>query len=234
MPVYRYFLDHPLKPQTDLIMEGEEAHHAIRVTKVRAGETIELVNGKNQLAAATVTKSDKSRAFLHIETVENVPAPARSVILAQAFCRFNRLDTILEKGTELGVTEFWLFTAAQSEKIFMSPSHQTRCQRICINAMKQCGRLDLPQIHLKDQLLSWEPDQFPKPAFFGDTSPTAPHFSTHETAEKNLLIFIGPESGFTPEEHHFLQKNGVQGVKLHHNILRVDTAAIVALGLVNY
>src|ERR1700733_2415277 len=106
MPIYRYFLDSPLKERTDVVLEEDEAHHLLHVTKLEVGDACEVVNGKNQLALARVKGIEKRRVTLHIESVTTKSAPSQTLILAQALVRQNRLDTILEKGTELGVTEF--------------------------------------------------------------------------------------------------------------------------------
>ncbi len=230
MPAERYFLDALFSEGQEIALAGDECHHLCTVMRTQVGEKVELVNGKNQLAVASVQAIGKKRALLRLESLSS-KTPPPSVILAQAIPRFHRLETILEKGTELGATQFWLFPGMRSEKKELSPAQQERMRLIAISAMKQCGRLDLPAIELMPPLASW-----PIPIgnlFYGDTRPDAPRFKGRATLADPLLFFIGPEKGFDEKEIALLeQKFGAMGVKLHENILRTDTASLVALSLI--
>jgi 16S rRNA (uracil1498-N3)-methyltransferase len=231
MPHERFFTDQPLDDRVTL--EETEFHHLCRVMRAREGDEIELVNGKNALAEAKITTIGKRHVELEITRVIHGPPPKRPVILAQGIPRLNRLEMILEKGTELGVTEFWLFPGMLSEKETFSPNQHKRMEQILIAAMKQCGRLDLPVISLKSPLVQWK--ECPGTLFFGDTSAKAPWLWQHSTPlpeHSPVVLFIGPESGFDQREVSHVQGTlGAHGVKLHSNILRTDTAAITGLSL---
>lgn len=231
MPHNRFYIDAPLITQERVLLEGEEAHHLVRVMRGRVGERVELVNGKNQLGIATIATVQKKVELL-ITQVTETPAPLFKVILCQGLCRSNRLDTIIEKGTELGMHELWIFPGELSEKKEMSSNQIKRNEGIAISAMKQSGRLDLPKISFAPPLLKWESLDYP--SYFGDTSPQAPLFLSQlqtEKPEKGVLFFVGPESGFSKEEERHLTILGAHGVKLHPHILRTDTAPLVALSL---
>src|SRR5207302_3900293 len=139
----------------------------VHVMRTRKGENVEVVNGKGTLAQASVAEIAKDKAVLHINSVhEQVKQPER-IILAQALPKQNRLDFILEKGTELGVDEFWLFPGKLSVKKDFSENQMERLETQIIVAMKQCGRLFLPKLSFKPPLLKdWK--EFPETAFFGD------------------------------------------------------------------
>ncbi|NGX46210.1 MAG: hypothetical protein K940chlam2_01396, partial [Chlamydiae bacterium] len=98
---------------------------------------------------------------------------------------------------------------------------------ITISAIKQCGRLDLPEILVKPTLSKWE--ELSHPAYFGDISPEAPTLQKTWQKSDSCYFFIGPESGFSPDEITHLRRLHAHGVTLHHNILRAETASIVAL-----
>jgi 16S rRNA (uracil1498-N3)-methyltransferase len=229
MPAERYFIDMPFVEGEEVALGGDECHHLCTVMRARVGEEVELVNGRNQLAVASLQSMAKKSAVLRIGKVTN-GKPSRPVIIAQAIPRFNRLETILEKGTELGATAFWLFPGMLSEKKEFSANQQERMRLIAISAMKQCGRLDLPAIEMMPPLSEW-----PVPAgtfFYGDTRPDAPLFDPKEAVEP-IVFFVGPEKGFEQRELSLLEKKfQATGVKLHDNILRTDTASLVALSLV--
>ena len=232
MPLDRYYIDAPLCVGTEVHLTEDEAHHLLTVSKGRLGELVQLVNGKNVLASALIIKTGRNVATLAVKKVKEVPGPSHEIILAQAIPRINRLDMILEKATELGMTKLLLFPGEQSERPFLSENQQVRSKKIVINAMKQCGRLDLPQIHLMPPLREWS--EIPHPAYFGDVETQAPLFSKVWIKENRTCFFVGPESGFSVEEVAFLRAHHVKGVKLHSHILRTDTAPLMALSLISH
>ncbi len=232
MPADRYYLDTSFLLHQTVQLEGLERHHLVTVMRTRIGEQVELVNGQGQKAVATLIAMDKRTATLKIDQVETQPPSTFSVIVCQALPRLNRLEWIVEKGTELGMTELWLFPGALSEKTSLTETQMHRLEQIAIGAMKQCGRLDLPPIVLKAPLEKWEWDRLPFPAFFGDTSESPPFIKTWKP-EQGLLFFVGPETGFSSKETALLRAKGVQGVKLHPHILRTETASLVVLSLVH-
>lgn len=232
MPAERYFSDQQFQDDMTIAFTDQEFHHLVHVMRTRIEESIEIINGRGQLATGKVTSIEKKSATITIEKVLFTPPPSQQIILAQAIPRMNRLEFILEKGTELGMTDIWLFPSIRSEKRAFTESQMLRMQGILVAATKQCGRLYLPKISLKPTIKEW--DAVPHPAYYGDVSPIAPSllsFCQKQSGTESVLICIGPESGFTEEEHNQLQVQGCTGIKLHFNILRTDTAAICALSL---
>ncbi len=220
MPADRFFAHTPLK--NNLTLEGEEFHHLAKVMRVRLGETIELVNGQGEIAKAKVISLSKTNCELKILSHKKAPLPEQTLILALALTRPASLEWTLEKATELGATDFWLFPGDQSEK---KKPQIHRLETIVINALKQCGRLYLPQIILKPPLDQWQPPS--GSLFFGDFSTRAP---LKGPFDKTVTFFIGPEKGFSPAETLLLkEKFKAHPISLHENILRAETAAITAL-----
>lgn len=232
MPHNRYYFDGVLEGTVSL--EGDEFHHLARVLRSNEGDCVELVNGKGTLCIAEVVDLGKHAVKLAVQQiVEERPAPP-PLILAQAIPRMNHLEWIIEKGTELGATEFWLFPGLLSEKNTLSETQQKRLNHLCVSSMKQCGRLDLPQILFKPKLLEWKPVE--GTMLFGDTAADAPYLwdvPLVRPLPSPVVLFIGPEKGFDPKEVGFLsQILKAQGVRLHPNILRAETAPLVALSLI--
>jgi 16S rRNA (uracil1498-N3)-methyltransferase len=226
MPANRYYHPQLFQANSEIYLEGAEQHHLVSVMRTHVGDSVELVNGLGQLAIGALAAIEKKHAKLVLLSVTSVPAEPGQRILAQALPKMARLECILEKATELGVSAFWLFPGAHSEKQQLSQNQLERAHHILISAMKQCGRLFLPEITLKPPLKQWR--ELPLPAFFGDLHPEAPAAWNSLPAAENLLFFIGPEAGFAEEEVRQLQHLQAKGVKLHNNILRTDTAAIAA------
>ena len=234
MPHNRYYIDAFLQKGTNITLCDEEWHHLVRVLRAQKGDTLELINGQGQLARSIISDLKKHSAELEItQILEEKPAPS-PLILAQAIPRMNHLEWIIEKGTELNATSFWLFPGYLSEKQGLSDSQHTRLEHLKISAMKQCGRLDLPTILLKPPLLEWTLPQ--GTLLFGDTIDDAPYLWDLPLSiplPSPVILFIGPEKGFSLKEREFLiQQLHCTRMRLHPNILRAETAPLVALSLI--
>jgi len=235
MPIDRFFINSELKKDSEILIQDQEFHHLSRVTRTKEGDTVDVVNGRGQLAKAIVDRIEKRKALLLITKIEESPPTRLKTVLVQAIPRINRLDLIVEKGTELGMAELWLFPGEKSEKKQLSEQQLNRLKTISISAMKQCGRLYLPPITIRPLMAKWE--SYPSPSYFGDLSEAVP--TIFEEWQKSppsneLYFFIGPESGFTDREVELLKENQAKGVSMHKNILRTDTAAITALAIINH
>ncbi|MEI8365176.1 MAG: RsmE family RNA methyltransferase [Parachlamydiaceae bacterium] len=234
MPAERYYYPQSLENNTPIYLEGQEHHHLVNVMRTRLGEEVEVVNGQGQLAATTVESLEKKRAVLSVQTVFTANPPTIKIILAQGLPRFARLELIMEKCTELGMTEIWLFPAARSEKKDLSESQFTRLETIAVASMKQCGRLFLPKIVVMPPLKRWTETPV-KTCYFGDLREGAPKVhNAWPAGSQEALFFVGPESGFTEDEVKQMESLHATGVKLHSNVLRTETAAIAALSLVSH
>ncbi len=237
MPSERYFCESELAKKGQMVeLEGAEFHHLARVMRMREGESVELINGRGALAEALVKKIGKEGAVVEVQSVEFQKQGSAAVILAQALPKLSNLDFILEKGTELGATEFWLFPTDKSVKKELFPNQIERMKALLIAAMKQSGRLYLPKIVFKGSLENWAAERW-NFAYFGDVRPEAPLFlnelmENSQGESSQIIFFVGPESGFTAKEVDELLRRGVVGVKLHKNILRVETAGLAALSLI--
>lgn len=228
MPTYRFYTDSALE-KSKVVLTGSEFCHLSRVMRAKIGDSVEIVDGQGKLAQAVIEALEKERAILHIASI-HTEKKRTEIILAQALPHMNHLEWIVEKGTELDASSFWLFPGELSEKKVLSDHQKERLHTLAISAMKQCGRLFLPPLIFKPPLSQWDP--IPGSLFYGDTRKNAPKLSI-SGFEEPFVIFIGPEKGFSPKEVELLQhKLKALGVKLHENILRTETAGVVALAQV--
>ena len=231
MPHNRFFLESPFQKTDILSITDKELRH-LNVGRIGLKEEVELVNGQRQLAIGRVVKVEKTRVSIEVLSV-TTQSLKPTIIVAQGIAKMNHLEWIIEKGTELNATEFWLFPAALSEKKGISEQQLHRLRALSIAALKQCGRLDLPIIEIKPSLISWP---HTKATFlFGDPSMQNPYL--WEIPEKELhspIIFcVGPEKGLSNSEKSYLLSHlHAKPVRLHPNILRTETASLVALSLI--
>ncbi len=230
MPKERYYIAQELSPHQEIILSEEEFHH-LTVMRSREGEIAELVNGRGCCAQARILHIEKKRAILSIENLYISEKNQAEIILAQAIPKMNRLDFIIEKGTELGMSQLWLFPSERGERKTLSPTQLERLRHLSVAAMKQCGRLYLPEIKELPPLSKWQiPDS---PLFFGSLNPGAPLFleELQKKAYPRVIFCVGPEAGFSLDEEKALIALGGIGTKLNNHILRTETAAIAALVL---
>ncbi len=237
MPAQRFFLKGPLEVGRSSTISQEEVHH-LRVMRAKPGDEVELVNGQGVLAQALLETMGSKAATVRILRVEKEKRAPFRITLAQALPRQNRLTTILEKATELGVDQILLFPGELSERKDLAAVNGDRLESILIASLKQCGRLTLPLLRIMPSLKEWKSSLVGTgAAYFGDLEPEAPWLSNllcNSPLPKEVLFFIGPESGLSCNEIRLLREVGAQCVKLHSNILRTDTAPIVALGLIHH
>lgn len=217
MPVNRFFYDGVLEKVVTL--EGDEHHHLAHVMRNKKGNSVELVNGKGFLAVGEVIEIQKREAQIEIKSLSESKPRLPPLKVIQALPKLSHLEWILQKGTELGVSHFYLFHSQQSEKKALTPHQDKRLQLVLKNAMKQCGRLDLPS-------LEWGFPKVEGPAFFGDLSEGAPLLK--EVACLPATLIIGPEKGFTNVEIEELRPIA-RGVRIAPYTLRAETAAIAAI-----
>ncbi len=223
MPDHRFFYDGPLAKGETITLAMEEQKHLLKVMRSQEGDLIEVVNGRGDLAFGIVHDT-----HLFLKKVVSNPTRSNKLILAQALPKLSKLDFIIEKGTELGATDFWLFAGEKSEKKSLSEHQEMRLKKISISALKQCGRLDLPKIQFFSSIK--EIPTFEGEAYFGSLKEGAP---VYHPLKNSTLFFVGPEKGFSQKEIAYLE-TFAKGVRLHQNILRTETAGIVSLARADF
>jgi len=231
MPAERYYYPESFSEGNCVTLSVREAHHLVKVMRGQQGERVELVNGKGVLATAEVVRIERQRVELKIEQLHQESESTTQVTLFQAMPRPNRLDTLVEKCTELGVDQIVLFPGERSERKQMGEKQLERLRGVAVAAMKQSGRLFLPQLQVAEPIAKWA--TFSNPTYVGVFDEQAPHLATCAVADRACAVVIGPESGLSSTEQQRLLQLGAKGVTLHHNILRTDTAAIVAIAFLS-
>jgi 16S rRNA (uracil1498-N3)-methyltransferase len=165
-----------------------------------------------------------------IEQVKGVRGvlPARNTGLYMAIIKNSNFDLVVEKATELGITEIVPITTKRTIK---SGLNFERLQKLAIEASEQSGRMDIPQIRTIVELTQAIEDakQSYDQVCFGHISDTAHVLTMDQT--KNKAIFIGPEGGWSEEEIALFEKEQIIPITLGNYVLRAETAAIVGVGM---
>lgn len=233
MPAERYFFPGPIKEQETVLIEGAELHHLVNVMRAKLGEEVELVNGSGLLAKGKLVKIGKHHAEICIFSLLQKESQKPRLLLFQSFCLQNRLDLVIEKGTELGVDHFYFFPGELSAKKEWYPSQTERALSLMKASMKQCGRLFIPKMTILPKIEGWK--ELPKTTFFGKIKEKSVSLwkALHKLPpqETEIAFLTGPESGLTSKEEEMLEALGAEGVFLHENILRTETASLNAISL---
>ena len=226
MPHNRFFSSQSIEDPFHVTLDEEESHHAIKVMRLHIGDALEIVDGLGHLMKAKVIRIEKKAVVCEkISLTTDKKIPYR-YILAQGLLRHTSMELVCEKATELGVEKLWIFSAAHSEKNHLSEHQIQRLYKHRLSALKQCGRLLLPEISFFSSLEELM-GRSPYPIYFGDVDPLAKPLK--EVIQSSQATFVvGPESGFDEKETDLLKTDGAKSVSLHRLILRAETAAITA------
>jgi 16S rRNA (uracil1498-N3)-methyltransferase len=214
-------------------LTGDEAQHAAGARRLRAGDSLLLFDGQGLSVQATLTAlRDRGRALdLNLgERVRHAP-PSPVVHLACALPKGDRLATLLDGATQLGMTSFTPLQCAHSV-VPASAANRARLQRLCLEACKQSRRTWLPRIEDPASVI----EVVGRPRAAGERTILAhpggrPWPVLAPPAALTLTLLIGPEGGFSDQEVVAARDDGAEVVDLGETLLRVETAAQTLLAL---
>lgn len=231
----------PSSIEGDQITLGpEESYHLWRVLRMRPGAIVYVFDGTGWEYACQLQGGDHQRARLNI--VERQRPPVESplaITLAQGLAKGEKFELVVQKATELGVHRIIPLITAHtlSTGIREVSEHRLRrWRRIALEATKQCGRTRLPEILAP---LRWEAflRAFPQPALlFAERAGRSLADVARAWSEgvDTLCLLIGPEGGWQESEVAAAQTAGAIVVTLGQRILRTETAALVAISVVQH
>lgn len=238
MAVPRAYVDQPLAGDLDLELPEEVANHIVRVLRLRAGAMLTLFNGRGGEYAATLLFAGTGRGA---RTTVRVGAHSLieresplQVTLLQGIARGERMDYIIQKATELGVTRIVPLSTGRSVVRLDGAAGAKRLEHwrgIAIAACEQCGRNRLPQIDAVTEIARVAE------VVEGETTrvllhPEAPvALATATSALRSVALLIGPEGGLAEPEVARARGAGFQLYRLGPRVLRTETAPLAALAV---
>lgn len=217
----------------------EEAQHAVRVLRMGMGDELMLMDGQGTFYRATITESTKKRCLYHIE--ETLPQPRQwqpHLHLAVAPTKnMDRMEWLAEKATEIGFDELTFLNCRWSERTAIKTE---RIDKILISAMKQSHKAWKPLLNGMTDFKAFLQNVQDKPVQKyichcheeATLHPKLPLKDVLQTG-KDTLILIGPEGDFSLDEVQIAESQGFQSVTLGKSRLRTETAALVAVHLMN-
>jgi 16S rRNA (uracil1498-N3)-methyltransferase len=231
--VTRVYVDAALSSGGLIDLPSTTASHLAKVLRARSGEELILFNGDGNEFTGTITTVRGSRLSVSVGAQRRIDRESPlTITLVQCIPRGDRMDFIVQKATELGVTRI-VPVLSQRSVVRLDKGHgeskANHWRAVAISACEQCGRNRLPVIEAAGPLLNHLGES---PPGGGAKLVFEPQSEGASRADENIQaaeIAIGPEGGFAPEELEAFRVAGYSQVGLGPRILRTETAAIAAL-----
>ena len=214
------------------ILNGQEGHHAARVTRMNLDDDITLLDGSGAAYEAVIdtVNGDMIEGRIIVKT-ERYNEPAINIHLGIGILKGLKMDTVIEKCTELGVRSVTPLVLDNSVK---QRINLQRLKKISLSAIKQCGRGLLPDVNDAQTLHEWSENSSGELKLMLHDSPESVPLMAQLMASKarsEVRLVIGPEGGFSPVEVEALSAAGFIQASLGRRRLRAETAAIMAVVL---
>ncbi len=217
----------------EIVLDPEESHHVTRVLRLRPGDPVAVFDGRGREWEAVLVSAGRNGAT--VRTVSESTGrtdPGLELVLYQALCRPERMEWVIQKGTEVGVAAIRPFVARRSECPAPSAERLKRYRRVALEAAKQSGRRVVPEV--TPPVGTVPPPPPGATALLLHTAPGAPPLADRLAGPRpaSVWLLVGPEGGFEPEEAEELEAAGWLPCGLGPRTLRTETAGAIAAALV--
>ncbi len=208
----------------------QEAKHASKVMRAREGDRLVIVDGKGGRYEGPVRRITKQSVQIEIQKSEHIQSPRPELILGMGIIKKrDRLEFAVEKAVELGASQIALFRSRRTVK---ENVRLDRLEAITLSAMKQSLRTWLPEVslfHSIDEVIEHFSEAKGLLAHEKVNTSNRSIAQFNEDKEKQLLLMIGPEGGFTEAEVEKAQAAGAELASLGSYRLRAETAAVALM-----
>jgi 16S rRNA (uracil1498-N3)-methyltransferase len=240
----RFFVDPNNFSGSTAFLTGTEVHHISSVLRLAVGTRITLFDGSGSFYEAQITKISPKKIETSIQAISPYIATdqqqASSLHLGQALIKGKKMDLIIQKATELGIDSLHPYKSTYCVVKGTLENRVKRWTKIALEACKQCNRPKPPDLHapvdFTDFLKSAADTPYDlKLIFWEEELQNSLHdILQQHTDIRSVLLLIGPEGGFSPDEARQAAAQGFQPVTLGRRILRAETAAIAAIAVLQY
>jgi 16S rRNA (uracil1498-N3)-methyltransferase len=223
-----------------IMIAGEDVRHIAIVMRMKAGDKLLLRDGKGTEYTVKIADIGRSDIKTEILAQSEKELPSLHITLGQGLPKSDKMDFIVQKATELGVSSIVpIVTSRTIVKIKNEENRIARWQKIAREAAMQSNRIDIPHIEgitmfsdfigtlgagpCQLLLLPWEEGTEPIKNIFRQKAKT-----------QGIAVLIGPEGGYSSAEAMTARDKGFHLVSLGPNILRTETAAMAVLSMIRY
>lgn len=236
MRVPRIFTQQPLASNTTLELEAGPAHHVAKVLRMQAGRELVLFNGEGGEYAAVIAEAGKRSVTVSVGEFSSPETESPlGTELAIGMSRGERMDWVIQKATELGVSRIQPLFTERTEVKLSGDRLEKRLQhwqQTIISACEQCQRNRLPDLR--------EPLALPR---YLEACDTAARYVLHhrtdqqlkETAKpESVCLLVGPEGGLSDNEILLAQSHEFKALALGPRVMRTETAPVAALAVMQF
>ncbi|MBI5095156.1 MAG: 16S rRNA (uracil(1498)-N(3))-methyltransferase [Candidatus Hydrogenedentes bacterium] len=225
---FRFYIAPDSPIADEVALPPDEAHHALHVARVQVGDAVTLFDGQGREWDGRVANATRRDAVIAIGPVREVPRPRWRLTLAQAWIKRDKaIESIIQRGTELGVGRFSFFPATHSER---KPHGEEKWLKYAIESCKQCGRAWLPAFDVAESLEGAL--QNSRGAVILATKDEAPTALRDAVTGSEVTLLVGPEGDFTAEERAAALRHGAKAVSFGSVTYRSEAAAILGATLI--
>jgi 16S rRNA (uracil1498-N3)-methyltransferase len=214
-------------------VDGDEAHHAVAVRRLRVGEQVSLADGVGRVATGEVTSTGKRVFEVAVTELAEVDEPSPSVTVVQALPKGDRGELAVEVLTEIGVSRIVPWAATRSVAVWKgeraAKSH-AKWQATAREAAKQARRAWHPVVEPLASLTDVvEAVAAADLAVVLHEDATEPLSALAVPDVGEILVVVGPEGGLTSDEVATFERAGAVAVRLGAEVLRTSTAGVAAV-----
>ncbi len=229
----RFYLQ-PEKVKSEIKIIDKNSLHKLRnVLRLKKSQKIYIFNGDGKEWEYKIDEiGQKSFKINKIKKSREKPKIKPCLTLGFPLSQGKKIGFILQKATELGVSELIPFISLRSFKLKISEKKMKRWEKVVREACRQSERLWIPKIHYPVKLTQLIKKDFSLKLLASPHKNNKINFADKKF--ENILFLVGPEGGFSTIELEKFEKNDFNFINLSSNILRTETAAILAAGLIKY
>ena len=236
MRISRLFIETTLSPNALISLDEKASHYLNKVLRLKANAPLIVFNGNGNQYNATIEAIEKKTVTIRTKDCDNINNESPlSIHLGIAISKGDRMDWVMQKATELGVTAITPLTSERTEVKLKGERLEKKLQhwrQIAISACEQCGRNRIPTINTLSIADDWINT-------VAAERKLVLHHRTEQAIDTTLNIassalLIGPEGGLSEREINAAEQQGFEALRLGPRVLRTETAPLAAITLLQH
>jgi 16S rRNA (uracil1498-N3)-methyltransferase len=235
VPLPRIHCDSNLGPGAQFALAPEAAQHVAKALRLKAGDALVVFDGRGGEYDATIQRIDKDRVDVKVGLWRDADRePALAVGLVQGLPEADKMDWIIQKATELGVS--WLQPVVCERSVVRlsgerAERREAHWRRVAIAAAEQSGRTRIPGVRPTLTFVNWLAAVSTAPRWL--LEPGAAVMGTRGAPPASFELVVGPEGGLSERERELALGRGCEPVGLGPRVLRTETAPLAALAAIH-
>lgn len=234
----RFFAENVNTSEGKAVLYADEARHIKNVLRMKTGDEVLLIDGSGTEFRSVISSMSSDSVELDIVgTGVSEADPEVRVTIIQCLPKQGKMELIIQKCVELGV---YAVVPAVSKRCVVkldgTDSKIQRWNKVSVEAAKQSGRANIPEVKVPVKLSAVDPAEFDLTilAYENENGRSLKQALKSAGESKTIAVIIGPEGGFEPSEADELIEKGAVSVSLGKRILRTETAGMAALAQIMY